>query len=183
MRIVAGSARGRPLMTPKGPGIRPTADRVRETIFNVLGQWTEGLTVLDLYAGTGALALEAISRGATRAVLVDQGREALKLCRENTDALGFGEQAEILAMPVARAVQTLGKSGRAFDLVFADPPYAARVVQEVIEQVVGNRLLSPEGTLVIEHDRRESAPETHEGLGQIDQRRFGDTLVTMYRFA
>ena len=183
MRIVAGSARGRPLQGPKGKHIRPTADRVRETIFNVLGQWTEGLAVLDLYAGTGALALEALSRGAARAVLVDQDREALSLCRANAEALGFKDQARIVALPVARAVEVLGKSKESFDLVFADPPYAARVVFDVLEQVKRNGLLTPEGTLVVEHDKREEAPESHEGLARIDQRKFGDTIVSMYRYS
>ena len=94
MRIVAGSAKGRALTGPKATSehIRPTADRVRETIFNVLGQWLEGERVLDLYAGTGALGLESLSRGASAVVLVDSDREAQALCRANTDALGFTAQ-------------------------------------------------------------------------------------------
>lgn len=181
MRIVAGSARGRALAGPR-PGsshIRPTADRVRETLFNVLGQWLEGQAVLDLYAGTGALALEALSRGAARAVLVDQDREAVALCRGNARSLGFEPQVEVLAQPVERAVKLLAQRGERFDLIFADPPYAARQVESVLEQVVG--LLAAEGTLVVEHDRREPAPEEQGGLRRVDQRRFGDTLVSLYR--
>jgi len=185
MRIVAGSARGRPIQGPgpKSKDIRPTADRVRETIFNVLGQWMDGLTVLDLYAGTGALALEALSRGAERAVLVDSGREALTLCRENAAALGFEAKVRILAMPVARAVEALAKEGAVFDLVFADPPYAAKAVEEILAAAEGKKLLAAAGTLVVEHDKREAAPEKSGGLSRIDQRQFGDTLVTLYRFA
>ncbi|WP_224366634.1 16S rRNA (guanine(966)-N(2))-methyltransferase RsmD [Hyalangium versicolor] len=183
MRIVAGSAKGRAIQGPKTTSrhIRPTADRVRETLFNVLGQWLEGQTVLDLYAGTGALALEALSRGAGRAVLVDSDREALGLCRQNTEALGFTSQVEVLGQPVARAVEALGKRGERFELIFADPPYAARVVEEVLEQVGRAGLLAPGGLLVIEHDKREPAPESHEGFARDDQRRFGDTLVSFYR--
>lgn len=183
MRIVAGSARGRALAGPKATSrhIRPTADRVRETLFNVLGQWLEGQRVLDLYAGTGALGLESISRGAVRAVLVDSDREALGLCRANTDGLGFGDRVEVLAQPVERALETLGRRGEAFELVFADPPYAARGVETVLAGVVRHRLLAPGGTLVIEHDKREPAPASHEGLEQVDQRRFGDTLVSFFR--
>lgn len=183
MRIVAGSARGRALAGPR-PGsahIRPTADRVRETLFNVLGQWLEGQVVLDLYAGTGALALEALSRGASRAVLVDQDREALALCRSNARSLGFEPQAEVLAQPVERAVKLLAQRGERFDLIFADPPYAARQVERVLEQVVGEGLLAAAGTLVVEHDRREPAPQEQAGLRRVDQRRFGDTLVSLYR--
>ncbi len=185
MRIVAGSARGRPLLGPgpKSKDIRPTADRVRETLFNVLGQWLDGVSVLDLYAGTGALALEALSRGAERAVLVDSGREALELCRANTQALGFEARARILPMPVARALDKLAGEGAAFELVFADPPYAAKAVEDILSQVEGKKLLTPNGTLVVEHDKREPAPEKHGGLLRVDERTFGDTVVSFYRFA
>ena len=125
MRIVAGSAKGRALSGPKATSkhIRPTADRVRETLFNVLGQWLEGQRVLDLYAGTGALGLESVSRGASGVVLVDSDREAQALCRANTDALGFTAQVELLAMPVARALDSLGKRGERFQLIFAEPQH------------------------------------------------------------
>lgn len=183
MRIVAGTAKGRALTAPKPSSrhIRPTADRVRETLFNILGQWLDGESVLDLYAGTGALGLEALSRGAGRAVLVDQDKEALSLCRTNTDHLGFADKVEILALPVARAVETLGKKGAKFELIFADPPYAARVVEAVLEQVARAGLLAPGGTVIVEHDKREAAPESHEGFTRVDERRFGDTVASFFR--
>jgi 16S rRNA (guanine966-N2)-methyltransferase len=183
MRIVAGTARGRPLLTPRVKGIRPTADRVRESVFNVLGQWMDGLKILDLYAGTGALALESLSRGARSAVLVDDDRQATRLCRQNADALGFSGRVEILAMPVARAAAVLAQQQATFDLVFADPPYAARAVTEVLELVARHGLLAGDGTLVIEHDRREPAPEGYGPFARVDQRRFGDTAVSLYRSA
>ena len=183
MRIVAGTARGRPLEGPRPTSkhIRPTADRVRETLFNVLGQVLDGPAVLDLYAGTGALALEALSRGAARAVLVDQDREAVGLCQKNAQALGFSDRAEVLASPAARALQTLQKRGERFELVFADPPYAARVVEATLEALAQHGVVAPGGVVVVEHDKREAAPEAHAGFVQEDQRRFGDTLVTLYR--
>jgi 16S rRNA (guanine(966)-N(2))-methyltransferase RsmD len=183
MRIVAGSAKGRALAGPKTTSkhIRPTADRVRETIFNVLGQWLEEQKVLDLYAGTGALGLESVSRGAPKAVLVDSDREALALCRANTDTLGFGARVEILAQPVERALEVLGRRGDKFQLIFADPPYAARVVETVLEGIARSKVLAPGGTVVVEHDKREAAPESHEGFERVDQRRFGDTLVSLFR--
>ncbi|MFY2557854.1 16S rRNA (guanine(966)-N(2))-methyltransferase RsmD [Corallococcus terminator] len=183
MRIVSGSAKGRAIAGPKSTSlhIRPTADRVRETIFNVLGQFLDGQRVLDLYAGTGALGLEALSRGAGNVVLVDQDREAQALCRQNTDALGFASQVELLAQPVVRALESLRRRNERFELIFADPPYAARVVETVLEGVTGAALLAPSGMLVVEHDKREGAPDAHAGLTLEDQRRFGDTLVSFYR--
>src|SRR4051794_21286152 len=101
MRIVAGTARGRPLEGPKAAGIRPTADRVRETLFNVLGQFLDGERVLDLFAGTGALSLEALSRGASSAVLVDRDRAAIGLCERNATSLGFRDRVELIESSVA----------------------------------------------------------------------------------
>lgn len=184
MRIVAGTARGRTLKGPKGEGLRPTADRVRESIFNILGQWCEGQVVLDLFAGTGALALEALSRGAARAVLVDSGREALGLCRENASALGLADRARIVAASVdERAVAKVVAEAGPFDLVFADPPYAAQTPAQIASLVARAGALKEEGVLVVEHDRRVEAPEEQEGLARTDTRRFGDTAVSFYRRA
>lgn len=183
MRIVAGSHRGRALLGPKGPGLRPTADRVRESLFNLLGQFFDGGEVLDLYAGTGALAFEALSRGAAHAVLVDQGAESARLVAENARALGMEGVVEFLRTPVARALPRLAAEGRRFSLVFADPPYAVEAVAEVVRGVGEGRLLSEGGTLVVEHGRREPAPEALAGLERVDSRRFGDTVVSVYRTA
>jgi 16S rRNA (guanine966-N2)-methyltransferase len=182
MRIVAGSARGRPLKGPRDARvIRPTADRVRESVFNVLGQWMDGLSVLDLYAGTGALGLEALSRGASSLVMVDRDREALLLCRENARALGFTDKARVVDRPVVEAVTALAVEGTRFELVFADPPYAARVVPELLALLAQHPVVADGGLVVVEHDKREEAPESAEGFQQEDARRFGDTVVTLYR--
>ena len=183
MRIVAGTHRGRPLLGPKGSGLRPTADRVRESLFNLLGQFFEGGDVLDLYAGTGALAFEALSRGMGRAVLVDPGAESARLVAANARGLGMEDRIELLRMPVGRAVPRLAAEGRRFALVLADPPYAEQVAAEVARAVGEGGLLSDAGTLVVEHARREVTPETVAGLARTDSRRFGDTMVSLYRTA
>ena len=168
MRIIAGSAKGRPL---QGPGnskdVRPTADRVRETVFNVLGQWLDGCRVLDLFAGTGALGFEALSRGAAHLTAVDTD---LRWVRQNAAALGFA-QVELLQLPALRAIELLKKRGAEFDLVFSDPPYAMEAAAEILEAV---RPIAK--TIVLEHGKREIVPE-----GFDDHRRFGDTVVTLYR--
>jgi 16S rRNA (guanine(966)-N(2))-methyltransferase RsmD len=179
VRIVAGTHRGRPLLGPKGPGLRPTADRVRESLFNLLGQFFEGGEVLDLYAGTGALAFEALSRGMSRAVLVDPGPESARLVAENARALGMEERIEFLRTPVARALPRLTAEGRRFALVVADPPYAEGVAAARAGGAGGPRVAG--GTLVVEHGRREVPPEAVGGLQRTDSRRFGDTVVSLYR--
>lgn len=181
MRIIAGSARGRTLQTPKDDRIRPTSDRVRQAIFDVLGQWMTDLSVLDLFAGTGALALEALSRGATRAVLVDADRDAIALCRANAEQLGFVDRCRILPMPAARALEQLKRQGETFQLIFADPPYRERVTSELLEALTAASVVAPEGIVLIEHDHRETAPENHAGFSRSDERRFGDTVVSFYR--
>jgi 16S rRNA (guanine966-N2)-methyltransferase len=178
MRIVGGTRRGRTLLKPRSTATRPTADRVRETLFNVLGQTLPGGHVLDLYAGTGALGLEALSRGAESAMLVDAAREAAELCRANASALGFEQQVTVLRLRVDRAVERLVAEGRRFELILADPPYAARAGAWLLAVV--EPLLAAAGTLVIEHDRREVLPDTGGALFRVDQRRFGDSVLSLY---
>ena len=178
MRIVGGTARGRTLLGPQDAEvIRPTADRVRETIYNVLGQTCEGLAVLDLFAGTGALGLEAISRGATNAVLVDSGKEALVLCRTNTETLGFTAQVEIIALPVMKALLRL--RGRGFNLVFSDPPYKQQAAVAVLSKL--ETVMSEGGVAVIEYGKHEAVPEQVGRMKREDERVFGDTIVSIFR--
>lgn len=182
MRIVAGTAKGRTLAAPKSDDvIRPTADRVRETLFNVLGQWCDGFKVLDVFAGTGALALEALSRGAASAVLVDAGREAQTLCRKNAEALGFAAQVELLAMPAVKALELLAKRGASFDLIFSDPPYRLEAGVDVLEAISSGGLLSAGGRAVIEHAATEKLPGTIGRLERVDERKFGATVVSIFR--
>jgi 16S rRNA (guanine966-N2)-methyltransferase len=184
MRIVAGSVRGRTLKAPRSAAvIRPTADRVRESVFNVLGQTCEGLRVLDLFAGTGALAFEALSRGAAKAVLVDSGREAQQLCRENAEALGFTSIVELLPLSAERGIAKLSVRGDRFELIFADPPYAQTAVDNLLAWLTTHPLLAPGGRLVLEHSKHETAAETAGAFSRIDQRIFGETVVSIYAIA
>ncbi len=181
MRIIAGTAKGRTLKVPKNSPVRPTADRVKETVFNVLGQWFEGERVLDLYAGVGGLGLEAMSRGAGHATFVERDRNTLAVLAENIRALGFGPQTTTLLKPVDRAVRQLGSQGATFELVFADPPYADEALSTLLEQLDALALVSEGGRVIVEHDKRESVPEAAGLLIREDERRFGDTTVTFYR--
>ena len=176
------------MLGPEGDQrIRPTADRVRETVFNILGQWLDHLLVLDLYAGTGALACEALSRGAAKAVLVDRDSEALSLCRSNCQALNFGDRVTIISSDVERAIKNLGIQELSFDLIFADPPYAVKAVSQILKWIADAKLLRLGGRCVIEHGKKEDSPADFGGsdvshlLHKSDQRNFGDTGVTIYQ--
>jgi len=178
LRIVGGAARGRPLRAVPGSGTRPTADRVRQSLFDALGQRMDGLAVLDLYAGTGALALEALSRGAARAVLVENDARACGVIFHNLSALKYDDRSRVVRAEVPEALRQLG--GERFDLVFSDPPYALRAAQPTLEALASNALLAPGARVVLETDRREPAPTPPLGLTLTDERRYGDTRVLVY---
>jgi 16S rRNA (guanine966-N2)-methyltransferase len=175
MRIVGGEARGRTLRSVPGDTTRPTADRVRQSLFDILGQRCDGLSVLDLYAGTGALALEALSRGAVRATLVEQDARACEVIRLNIDALKAADRCTLLRDDVPRALRKLRGP---FDLVFSDPPYALRAAQPTLDAVA--RLLAPAARVVLELDRREPLPT---GCEILDDRLYGDTRVLIVSIA
>ncbi len=179
MRIVSGTFRGRTLATPKdATRIRPTADRVRETIFNVLGQRCDGLRVLDLFAGTGALAFEAVSRGAVSAVLVDSGTESIQLCRDNAKALRCEGQVQILRQTADDALASFKAGNTTFELIFADPPYALQWGKKALAQV--GQVCAPHAVFVFEHAKSESSPETSLHWQVLDVRDFGVTTVSMF---
>ena len=174
MRVVGGELRGRTLRAVPGQSTRPTADRVRQSLFDVLGQRCDGLRVLDLYAGTGALSLEALSRGAAHATLVEQDAKAAQVIERNARELGCAERCTLLRDDVARALPRLAGP---FDLVFSDPPYALRAAQETLDALARLGLVAPEGRVVLERDRREARPALREDLELLDERQYGDTVV------
>lgn len=178
MRIVAGTARGRPLVAPRSLSTRPTSDKVRAAIFNLLGQFFDGGCVLDLYAGTGALALEALSRGCERAVCVEHDRSAAELILRNAAACGFLERVEVRRARVEAALPRLAAG--AFTLCLLDPPYA--VGPEAALALLGPAL-APGATVVAEHDTRHPPPETVGDLALVDRRSYGDSGVSIYRLA
>ena len=178
MRIVAGRLGGRRLHAPPGAGTRPTSDRVREALFSALGP-LDGERVLDLYAGSGALAIEALSRGARQAVLVERDPRAVTVIRRNLDELGLGAQeAEVRRRDALRALRDAREAGESYDLVFIDPPYrlAAGLGPELAEALAP--VLAPDARVVGESDRR--APLELPELTIIFDRRYGDTLLRIH---
>ncbi|MGX6447402.1 16S rRNA (guanine(966)-N(2))-methyltransferase RsmD [Patulibacter sp. S7RM1-6] len=178
MRVVAGVHRGRRLAAPPGEGTRPTSDRVREALFSILGP-LGGARVLDLYAGTGALGIEALSRGAAHATFVERDRRALAALRGNLEALRLGaDEARVVAIDSLRHVRDAARRGEAYDLVLLDPPYRdAPRLRPVLGEVL-RPLLGEGARVVTESDRRD--PLILD-LGSADERRYGDTLIAIHR--
>jgi len=174
VRIVGGEARGRPLRAVPGRSTRPTSDRVRQSLFDVLGQRCDELRVLDLFAGTGALGLEALSRGAKAATLVDDDKDACSVALRNAESLGYAARCTVMRDDVFRALARLPGT---YDLVFSDPPYAARASGRILEALAKGPLLAEGGRAVLERDRREPLPEVPAGLRLVEERRYGDTVL------
>lgn len=174
MRIIAGTHRGRRL-APAPEGVRPTSDRVRESLFSILGP-IEGARVLDAFAGTGALGIEAVSRGASELVAVDLAPRSIRTLQRNIDDLGFGDRARVRRGDARKVLPRLADEGRRFDLVFVDPPYDAQLVAPVLELIVAGNLLAEGGRVVVERAKRHDWPPV-PGLRCDDERTYGDTVV------
>ena len=174
MRIVAGEFKGRPLHAPPGREVRPTSDRVREAVFSILSS-VEGLRVLDLFAGSGAMAFEALSRGASSAVLIDTSAAAIAAISRNMSALGV--DVEVRKMSATAFLERASASARQYDLVFVDPPYRQASVVAPMLSAALPAVLAPRARVVAESDRR--APLELD-LPLLTERRYGDTLITIH---
>ncbi|ANM32467.1 hypothetical protein ABI59_24010 [Acidobacteria bacterium Mor1] len=176
MRIIGGTARGRRIEVPPGPAVRPTGDRVRESLFNILQQVVPGCRVLDAFAGSGALGLEALSRGAIHGVFIENGPGVLPTLRSNIEVLGFADVAEVWAQPVARALAG-ARPQQPFDLVLADPPYDDPGALGFLEPLAAGGWLAPEGLVVVERERGSEGLEPPAGLRKTRSQRYGRVLL------
>lgn len=176
IRVIAGAAKGRRLSAPSGRRTRPTADRVKEALFSILQPTLPGAVVADLYAGSGALAIEALSRGAERAVLVERSGRALSALRDNLTLCGLSERATVIEGDVGRALQR-GLPEGPVDIALLDPPYD--IDGDVLAEVLGAlpRALAPGATVVLEADHHRSGPSWPPGLSGSQSRRYGDTVL------
>jgi len=179
MRIIAGKWRGRILRAPRGRSVRPTADRVRESIFGILGDRVPGAAVLDLFAGTGAMGLEALSRGAASAILVETDSAACEVMRHNVESLG-AEEAEILGMDYRRALRRLAFRKRQFRLLFLDPPYGKGIAARAARAVASCGVAEPGATVVVEEAARSPLPVMPPEWDVANERLYGDTRVLLY---
>lgn len=180
MRVIGGEFKGRKLSVTRGRLIRPTSDRVREAIFDILGPVWIFRRVLDLFAGTGSLGIEALSRGAEEAVFVEQGKGALTVLKDNLEDLGLQSRSWVLPLAAKKGIAVLGEKGEVFDLIFMDPPYGKDVVGKTSEEIARRGILAATGVLVAEHASRDRIlPPV--GLELSQQRRYGDTAVSFFQ--
>jgi len=182
MRVIAGSAKGRRLRAVRGQAVRPTADRVKEALFSIVQSRfdLDGAVVLDLFAGTGALGIEALSRGAARAIFVEDKREPRLALEANLDGCGFRDRARILPVPVRRALSQLADGEDRFDGVLIDPPYGQGLANAALAQLAGTGLLADGGWVIVEHHADDAMAERYGGLRLTALRRYGKTAVALY---
>ena len=180
MRVIAGIAKGRTLVGPKSHSIRPALDKVKGAIFNILFDVSD-LTVLDVFAGTGAIGVEALSRGAGHAVFLDASPEALGIIKKNIELCRFVSQATVLRTKLPDDLKSVArKSGiERFDLIFVDPPYDQDLVNPSLAMIEKENLLAPDGKVIVEHSPRETLRE-HKGLVLADQRKYGQTVISFF---
>ncbi len=174
MRVITGSARGRRLKTPEGQDIRPTTDNVKESVFNILQFDIEGRRVLDLFAGTGQLGIECLSRGAREAVFIDADRDAVKIVKENLKTCGFS--APVLQQDALSFLNNCGK----FDLIFIDPPYDAGLYEPVLEKINSVDILSDGGIILCESRRETVLPEMRRPYCKKKEYRYGRVKLSLY---
>ena len=182
MRVIGGDAKGRRIKVPKGKEVRPTAARVKEALFNILARDLSGAKVLDLFAGTGSLSIEALSRGAEEVILIDSSQESGKAIRENLRKLGLCGRSKVWVAPVFRALRLLSRRKEKFDCIFLDPPYENHWVGKTVEIIASGNLLRDQGIVVAEHSVREAVLPRYRGLALRDQRRYGTTLLSFFAY-
>ncbi len=181
MRITGGIAKGRVLSSFKGRGIRPTSEKVREAIFNVVGQDLSGRAVLDLFAGTGILSLEALSRGAERAVMVEVSHKAIKVIKKNIELCGFPENCTIIRHDIRAGIPVSHPAfGEQVDLVFLDPPYGKGLEEKTLKELSKARIFGPGAEVVVESAKDTVLPTAIGPLEMVFERTYGDTKLMVF---
>lgn len=179
MRIIAGTAKGRTVRVPQNSTTRPSTDKVRSAIFSILeSMQPDWSRALDLFAGTGAIGLEALSRGFDWADFVDQDRKCCATIKQNVDDLGFSSQAHVYCGKVSRVVTSLSSK---YGVVFMDPPYADETLPDVVRLVAASRIVHANGVVVVLHSARRSLDECYIPLQRLKERRYGDTVISLFK--
>ena len=178
MRIISGEFRSRKLRFPKSKKTRPMTDRAKETIFNILGETVRDARVLDLFAGSGSLGLEALSRGARHATFVEEGAWAEKSLSDNVKTLGLTRQSTFLRQDVFKALRRFGNKGENFELIFLDPPYNQGVVKKLLNDLSRSAILTAQTRIVLHRSRQEKLPDSLEGLALIREKQIGQACLS-----
>ncbi|GAB6413806.1 16S rRNA (guanine(966)-N(2))-methyltransferase RsmD [Bacillus luti] len=182
MRVVSGKCKGHPLKAVPGNTTRPTTDKVKESIFNMIGPYFDGGIALDLFGGSGGLGIEAISRGIDKAIFVDRDSKAIKVIHQNLESCRIQEQAEVYRNDAERAVKALIKREMSFDLILIDPPYKEQKIVSLISVMDQHGLLHSDGLIMAEHGNDVVLPDSIGGLVKVRAENYGITAISIYKY-
>ncbi|MGL4534636.1 MAG: 16S rRNA (guanine(966)-N(2))-methyltransferase RsmD [Fusobacteriaceae bacterium] len=180
MRIIAGEAKNKKIKSRKGMDTRPTLGSVKESLFSIIAAYVPESRFLDLFSGTGNIALEALSRGAKKAIMIEQEQEALKIIIENINSLGYEDRSRAYKNDVIRAVEILGRKQEKFDIIFMDPPYKQELCSKVMKAIEKAGVLAENGLIICEHHVFEELDDEMGGFKKADYRKYGKKAMTFY---
>lgn len=179
VRVISGSARGLKLNTPGDDRVRPTTDRVKESMFNIVQDWVYDSQVLDLFAGSGALGIEALSRGASQAVFCDNSLDSIKIIKSNIEKARVVDRSQIVSGDFKRCLRDMEAKNQSFDMIFVDPPYYEGLFEEVLDIIRSCKILKKDGIVIVEHDAKKPIGQV-EGLEVYKEKKYGITMLTFY---
>jgi RNA methyltransferase, rsmD family len=179
VRVISGSARGLKLNTPGDDRVRPTTDRVKESMFNIVQDWVYDSQVLDLFAGSGALGIEALSRGASQAVFCDNSLDSIKIIKSNIEKARVVDRSQIVSGDFKRCLRDMEAKNQSFDMIFVDPPYYEGLFEEVLDTIRSCKILKKDGIVIVEHDAKKPIGQV-EGLEVYKEKKYGITMLTFY---
>lgn len=180
MRIITGSAKGRRIEAPEGEGTRPTSDKVKGAVFNILRNKVEDAAVLDMFSGTGNLGLEALSRGAGRCIFIEKDQKAFQILKKNITSLGFEESCEMYHQDAFISIEKIKKRGMKFDIIFLDPPYGRQMVIKAIEEISRLDILDYDGIIISEQDETDILPDKIGNIEAYRTEKYGRTKITFW---
>ena len=179
VRVISGSARGLKLNTPGDDRVRPTTDRVKESMFNIIQDRVYDSQVLDLFAGSGALGIEALSRGASQAVFCDNSLDSIKIIKSNIEKAKVVDRSQIVSGDFKRCLRDMEAKNQSFDMIFVDPPYYEGLFEEVLDTIRSCKILKKDGIVIVEHDAKKPIGQV-EGLEVYKEKKYGITMLTFY---
>ena len=183
MKVLSGRAKGRKLRFPKlsgGQRLRPLTGKVKEALFNILASKNPDSRFLDLFAGTGSVGIEALSRGAKLAIFVENNRKAVQALRENLEITGFTDRAEVYCLDVMRAIKVIDRSGGKFDIIYIGAPYGSDLLENTIKEIARISIIDNEGVVIAERSIRDKIADSYGELIKLRDARYGDTVLSFY---
>lgn len=181
MRVITGFAKGRKLKCPSGKNIRPTSDRVKESLYNILGSKVTDCIFLDLFAGTGNIGIEALSRGARFCYFVDSDNISIKYIKENLSILGLLKSFKIIQKDACEALEIFKENSIRFDIIYIDPPYYKNLIEEPLKKISMYKLLNDDGLIVAEHHKNDILSDSYDMLKKIRTQKYGETILSFYK--